>query len=79
MIRQLILYLVETHELDSSELFGLVERFEADVCRWFSRERERTRYGVQIMSPNGHQGSLPAQQGLNETAPVCYSFLIKYL
>lgn len=56
----LILYLVEAQELDSGKLFSLVERFEADVCRWFSRERERTRYGVQIMSPNGHQGSLPA-------------------
>lgn len=60
MIRQLILYLVEAHELDSSELFSLVERLEADVCRWFCCEHERTRYGVQIMSPNGHQGSLPA-------------------
>lgn len=62
MIRQINLHLVEAHELDCSELFSLVERFEADVCRWFSRERERTRYGVQIMSPNGHQGSLPAHK-----------------
>lgn len=60
MIWLLIIYLVVTHELDSSELFRLVERFEADLRRWFGREGERTRQGVQIMSPNGHQGSLPA-------------------
>lgn len=60
MIGLLIIYLVVTHELDSSEVFSLVERFEADLCRWFGRECERTRQGVQIMSPNGHQGSLPA-------------------
>lgn len=70
MIRQLILYLVEAHELDSCELFSLVERFEADVCRRFSRERKRTRDGVQVMSPNGHQGSLPAYQtGIERHCP----------
>ena len=60
-------HLVEAHELGGSVLFGLVEGFEADVSRRFGCVRERTRHGVQIMGPNGHQASLPAQSRLNET------------
>lgn len=57
---QLAVYLVKGHELRSSVLFGLVKRLEADLCRWFCCECERTRDCVQVMGPNSHQASLPA-------------------
>lgn len=53
-------YLVEAHELGGSVLFGLVEGFEADVSRRFGCVCKRTRDGVQIMGPDGHQTPLPA-------------------
>ena len=55
------MYLVEAHELGGGVLFSLVERFEADVFRVFGCVCERTRDGVQVMSPDCHQAPLPSQ------------------
>ena len=61
MSSELAVYLVEAHELRGRELFGLVQRFEADVSRGFGCVCERTRDGVQVMSPDRHQAPLPSQ------------------
>lgn len=60
IVSQYGVHLVEAHELGGSVLFGLAEGFEADVSRRFCCVCERTRDGVQIMSPDGDQASLPA-------------------
>ncbi len=60
MSRQLAAHLVEAHELGGGVLISLVERFEADVSGRFGCVCERTRDGVQVMGPDGHQAPLPA-------------------
>lgn len=57
---QLANYLVESHELRGSVLFGLIKRLEADLCRRFCCVCEWTRDCIQVMGPNSHQAPFPA-------------------
>lgn len=52
-------YLVEAHQLRGRVLFGLVQRFEADVSWRFGCVREGTGDGVQVVGPDRHQAPLP--------------------
>lgn len=53
--------LVESHQLLSIHLLGLVQRSELDILGWQGLVGERTLDGVKIVSPDGNERSLAGQ------------------